>query len=130
MGHFANIILIPNKLHPWNIRFVIKLVELFQEEGIILQTQVDHTQTTLVFGPHDSWPRHKVASSRGVIISPPETLLRALSMFLMKPFGTLIAVIFILALVIVFTLILDLAMVLTKAVSIHRTWKLDFLFPH
>ena len=75
MGHFANIILIPNKLHPWNIHFVIKLVELFQEESIILQTQVDHIQTTLVLRPHDSRPRHKVASSRGVIISPPETLL-------------------------------------------------------
>jgi hypothetical protein len=36
MRYLVGVMLTPNEVHPWHIGFVVKLVEMFYEESIIL----------------------------------------------------------------------------------------------
>ena len=56
MGDSLMIVCIPYKRHPWNLLFVIKLVQMFHQQSLILQTQIQDAQPPIILGSTNQLP--------------------------------------------------------------------------
>jgi hypothetical protein len=50
MRDFDLIVSISNELDPWDIHVVIKFMQLFEKQGIILQSEIKHSKAPFALG--------------------------------------------------------------------------------
>jgi hypothetical protein len=79
----------PDEVYPRDVLFVVEFVQLFEEKGIILQSQVDHSQTTLLFWFLSNFLGNQVAPLFLSAFPLHKHCFLTLSMFSMTPLGSL-----------------------------------------
>jgi hypothetical protein len=89
MWHYMLIVFIPDEVYPRDVLFVVEFVQLFEKEGIILQSQVDHSKTTLLFRFLSNFPGNQVAPLFLSVFPLHKHCFLTLSMFSMIPLGSL-----------------------------------------
>jgi hypothetical protein len=66
----VHIIFSPNKLNPLNISLTVKLIKLFEQEGIIMNTEFNDTKPPFIFRPSNQILGRKVITFTLKIPSP------------------------------------------------------------
>lgn len=74
MWDFVIVICRLDQINPGYILFGIKLVEVFEKEGVILQVKVDYSQSSFVLWLDQHRPSSQVAAFLSSIISSPNAL--------------------------------------------------------
>ena len=57
MWYFVDVRVVPQQVYPGDIHFVIEFVEKFEEQGFVMDFEVDHSKPTFIFGSTDHVPR-------------------------------------------------------------------------
>src|SRR3954465_5276118 len=73
MWNITIIVRIPYEGDPGYLLLVVELMQLLQEQGLILQRQVNNTQPSFLLGSTDQIPGSQ-GLTRGVRIPPPKAL--------------------------------------------------------
>ena len=64
---------VPDKRYPWHILLVVEFVQVLHQESLVLQLQVEDTQTPLILGSTNKVPSSK-RFSLIMTIFPPKAL--------------------------------------------------------